>query len=330
MTFQTHVNTYPAPGVVGQRASQNPISTVVAGPGGLVAGTAGVNVGKFAWNTYASAGGPGAANNSTPTPLVPDGFISNEQQALITTWLGESGLAVPAGYPVTEMQRGDFWARNPYADAAIGQKVYANLFSGDILGAATGQFLTNEVGSNAVIASATIAKDSYELNIITLTSGVIQIGDEVFFPTSPAGAPQGHTYIESFNSFNGTSGTVELTQAPTATFTTKAFTTLAPVGTGGGTINASANNGDTVLTVNSVTHGQVVAGQRIKGTSIPTDAYVASLGTYNGTSGTVNLSAATTGTISSAAVLLSAFIETPWSVLAPGNVGDLVKIGIKN
>ena len=59
-------------------------------------------------------------------------------------------------------------------------------------------------------------------------------------------------------------------------------------------------------------------------------AYIASLGTYNGVSGTVNLSAATTGTISSASVLLSAFIETPWYILAPGNVGDLVKIGIKN
>ena len=329
MTFQTHINLYPASGVVGQRASQNPIATVVAGPGGLVAGTAGLNVGKFAWNTYATAGGPGAANNSSLTAQVPDGFVANEQQALITTWLGESGLQVPAGYNVTEMSRGDFWARNNYADAAIGQKVYANLFSGDILGAATGLFPTNEVGSAAVIASATIASGSYELNIITLTSGVIQIGDEVFFPNLP-GAPQGHTYIESFNSFNGTNGTVELTQAPTATFTTKAFTTLAPVGTGGGTVNASASNGDTVLTVNSVTHGQVAVGQLVKGTSVPSGAYIASLGTYNGVSGTVNLSAATTGTISSASVLLSAFIETPWYILAPGNVGDLVKIGIKN
>ena len=238
-------------------------------------------------------------------------------------------MTVPAGYPVTEMQRGDFWAANPYADAAIGQKVFANLFTGDILGATAGSFPLVEVGSNGVIASATIASGSYELNIITLTSGTIEIGDEVFFPALP-GAPLGHTYIESFNSFNGTSGTVELTQAPTATFTTKAFTTQAPVGVGGGVVSLTASSGATTATVNSVTNGQVAVGQLVQGTSIPAGTYIASLGTYNGTSGTVVLSAATTGAITAATVNLSAFIETPWYITAPGNVGDLVKIGIKN
>jgi len=328
MTFQQNVNVYPSPGVVGARASQNPVSTVDAGQLGLVAGAAGTTVGKFAWNTYDVAGGPGKANSFSLTGKVPNGFISNEQQALITAWLGETGMQVPAGYPITEMQRGDFWAQNRYANADIDQKVFANLFTGDVLGAAAGSFPLIEVGSNAIIASATIAAGSYELNIITLTSGVIEVGDEVFFPAGTPGAPTGRTYINSFGTFNGTSGTVELTQAPTATFTTKAFTTTSPFGTGGGVVVASANPGTTVVNISSVTNGQVVAGQLAQGTGIPAGAYIASLGTFNGTSGTINLSAATTVTLT--AMNLSAFIETPFYVTAPANVGDLVKIGIKN
>ena len=200
MGFQTHVNLYPAPGRVGARASQNPIKTVVAGQAGLVAGAQGTMVGKFAWNSYPVAGGPGQANNFSPAaPAVPDGFIMNEQQALITVWLGISGMQVPAGYPITEVSTADTWAFNPYADAAIGQKVFANILTGDILGAAAGSFPTLEVGSNAVIASATILAGSNSLNIISLTSGTPEVGDIVQGLDIP-----GTTFIEAFGTFNGT------------------------------------------------------------------------------------------------------------------------------
>ena len=321
MAFQTHVNLYPAIGVVGARASEDPISTVVAGQGGLCAGSAGANVGKFVWNTYATPGGPGVANNSTPSGLAPDGFIPNNQQALITTWLGEAGTAVPAGYNLTEMNGGVFFARNQYADASIGQKVYANLFTGDILGAATGAFPLTEVGTAAVIASATIGANTNNLVINTLTSGVPAIGALVLGLNIP-----GNTYIDTLGTFNGSVGTVTLTQNSGAVAQTAvALTTVPPSGPGGGVVVASANPATTTVTISSVTNGQVAAGQLAQGTGVPSGAYIASLGTFNGTSGTVVLSAVTTATVT--AMNLSAFIETDWKILSAGNPGDIVKIG---
>ena len=264
MTFQTHVNLYPAPGVVGARASQNPIKTVVAGQAGLVAGANGLAVGKFAWNSYPNSataqGNPGQASNAAPggVPSIPDGFVMNNQQATNTIWLQEFGMVIPAGYPVTEMEEGDFWAANPYADAAIGQKVFVNIFSGDVMGGAAGSFPTEEVGSASVIASATIAAGSNSLNIITLTSGTVEVGDQVFGLSIP-----GPVFIESFGTFNGTSGTVFLTQYAVHTQTTVALTTQAPVGTGGGVVAATGTSGSTTLTISSVTNGQVVVGQLV-------------------------------------------------------------------
>ena len=321
MAFQTHVNLYPAIGVVGARASEDPISTVVAGQGGLCAGSAGANVGKFVWNTYATPGGPGVANNSTPSGLAPDGFIPNNQQALITTWLGISGMQVPAGYNLTEMNGGVFFALNQYADASIGQKVYANLFTGDILGAATGAFPLTEVGTAAVIASATIGANTNNLVINTLTSGVPAIGALVLGLNIP-----GNTYIDTLGTFNGSVGTVTLTQNSGAVAQTAvALTTVPPSGPGGGVVVASANPATTTVTISSVTNGQVAAGQLAQGTGVPSGAYIASLGTFNGTSGTVVLSAVTTATVT--AMNLSAFIETDWKILSAGNPGDIVKIG---
>jgi hypothetical protein len=330
MTFQTHVNIYPAPGVVGARASQNPIKTVVAGQAGLVAGANGLVVGKFAWNSYPNSataqGNPGQANNYSPTlPTIPDGFVANNQQATNTIWLQEYGMVIPAGYPVTEMDEGDFWAKNPYADANIGQKVFVNLFSGDVVGGAAGAFITDEVGNAAVIASATIAAGSNSLNIITLSSGVPEVGDQVFGLNIP-----GPVFIEAFGTFNGSSGTVFLTQYAVTTQTTVGLTTLAPVGTGGGVVAATGTNGSTTITISSVTNGQVKVGQPASGTGIPAGAYIASFGTFDGTSGTVILSAAATSAVSGlTSMSLSAFIETPWKILSAANVGDIVKIGIR-
>jgi hypothetical protein len=65
-------------------------------------------------------------------------------------------------------------------------------------------------------------------------------------------------------------------------------------------------------------------------TSVPAGTYIASFGTFNGTSGTIILSQATTGTITTQACNFSPFIETPWYALSDGNPGDLIKIGVKN
>lgn len=326
MTFQRNVHIYPAVGTEGAFASMNPPATVAAGPGGLVAGSLGARVGRFVWNAYAVAGGPGVANNfSTGAPAVPAGFIANEQQGLITVWLDKASLIVPPGFPVTEFERGDFWAKNQYGETAIGQKVFANLFTGQVLTAAAGAFPVGDIGSGAaVIASITTA--SYTMNVGTVSSGgPLEVGTAV----AGTGIPF-NTFIESFGTGTGTTGTYFLSQPANQTLATGTFTLTGPGGIGGGTMVVDADSGTATATVGTVTGGVVYVGQSISGVGIPAGTYVASLGTSTGGAGTIVLSAATTATITAGVVLFSGFIETPWYAKSAGNVGDLIKIGVKN
>ena len=331
MGFQSQVYSYPAPAVVGARATMNPTSTIAAGPLGLTAGPLGLTVGKLAWVSYAVAGGPGMANNFSPTqPTVPNGFVNNEQQALVTTWLGVNGLVVPPGYQCTLFGRGDFWAKAVYNDCAAGNKVFANLFSGDIYGAATGSFVSAAVGASASI-TGTIAAGSYSFNVTAFTSGTLAVGQQITGP----GLTNGNYYIESAGTLSlpassGT-GTINLTQAAVSAQTTQPFTTIANVGIGGCVCSSVSSSSSTTMTINTVTSGTIVPGQQIQAiTNIPANNWVASLGTFNGTSGTIIMGLASTGTITAQACQFSAWIETPWYILSPGNVGDLVKIGILN
>ena len=51
MPFPGQVNVVQAPAIAGDFASSNPRFVVPAGPGDMVAGSAGVTVGLFAWAT---------------------------------------------------------------------------------------------------------------------------------------------------------------------------------------------------------------------------------------------------------------------------------------
>lgn len=130
MTFQKTVNQQPAPAVAGDFASANAKMSAVAGPGALVAGVGGANIGLFAFSdanglvTNAGAG-------------VPTGFIHRDQQGLITTWLGEATVNIPQGVMVTLMTRGDFWAKTLTA-ASGGQKIFASNTDGSVKTGAAG------------------------------------------------------------------------------------------------------------------------------------------------------------------------------------------------
>lgn len=318
--FQQSVNLYPAVGVWGGRASNNPVAVVDAGQGNLAAGTSGVTVGKFGWQVLTALTGRSVVNSFSPlAPVAPDGFVGNEQQALITTWLGQNGLVIPAGYPVTLYNRGDWWAKAVYGPVTIGQKVFANLFSGDVLGAAAGAFVTTAVGSAASV-TATTTVGSYSMNITATGSGVLVVGQQISGP----GLTGGIYYIDSLGTYNGTSGTVNLSLPAVAASTGGTFTTVAPVGIGG--FVGTASFATSVMTVTATTSGTLAPGQIITSVGVAVGTYISSMGTYNGTTGTVNLST-TPGTITAQAVTATAWIETPWYFNSAGNTGDLVKIG---
>lgn len=145
MTFQTQINIQPAPGVEGDFASSNPRATVLAGPGALVAGAAGVTVGRFAWQTAGVVSNAGTG--------VPAGFVHREMNALITVFLAESGNLVPQGLPIVLYSQGDFWAKVTIAPATVGLKAFASLTDGTMQPAAAGATVAGYIETKWVIAS---------------------------------------------------------------------------------------------------------------------------------------------------------------------------------
>lgn len=146
MGFQKQVYIEPAAAVAGDFASSNPRSTVLAGPGALVADTAGVTVGRFAW-----ADADGKVTNAGAG--VPTGFVHREQQAVITIWLGEATMAIPEGLGVTLHNLGDFWAATKTV-ATIGQKVFASNTDGTISTGAAGATIAGSTETDWFVASA--------------------------------------------------------------------------------------------------------------------------------------------------------------------------------
>lgn len=325
MPFQTQVNRYPAPGVVGCRASSNPYESVVAGDGALVAGSSGVVVGNFAWIAGTTNLGGGTAQNTyaTSPAAAPDGFVMNQHEGLITTWLGQSTLTIPAGMPVTLMRDGDFWAISNCAAATRGQKVFANVFNGNVLPATAGSFPANLMGSNASV-TASLASTGV-LTVTAVASGTLAVGQLI----TGAGIPA-NTYILSLGTGTGGTGTYNLTQTG---YVVASETMLATsVGGLGGAVASSVTiaAATSTLTVNTLTSGTLAVGMLVQPvTGIPAGTYITALGTGTGGTGTYILSATASATVTTTAVNFSPWVETTWSVLSDGNPGDLIKIGIK-
>lgn len=127
MSFQKTLNRDLPVAVEGDFASTNPYHTMLAGEGKLKAGANGVTVGRFAWADPAT----GLVSNATVTDGLL-GFVHRDNTALLTQYLAEATLLIPAGFGVTLYDGGDFWARFA-AGATIGQKVFASDTDGSVL-----------------------------------------------------------------------------------------------------------------------------------------------------------------------------------------------------
>lgn len=197
MSFQSQVNIQPAPAVEGDFASANPRASMLAGVGALVAGALGVVVGNFAWAAAGVATSAWAAASKV-------GFVHREMNALITAFLGESGLGIPAGLPLTLFTAGDFWDRFA-GGATIGQKVYAYYADGTAYSAATATPPTNALITANIATNATLT--------VTANTGLpIVVGQ----PVSGAGIAAG-AYISALGTGTGGAGTYTMSAAATAT-----------------------------------------------------------------------------------------------------------------
>ncbi len=148
MGFQTQVNAQQAPACAGDFASGNPRAAVVSPEGGFVAGTGGITVATFAW-----AQSDGTLLNSDASAK-PTGFVHREQQALITTYLAESGNNIPAGFAVTLMRTGDYYFKANTNAAVVGQKVFAKLSDGTTRTGAAGATIAGYIETDFVVSRA--------------------------------------------------------------------------------------------------------------------------------------------------------------------------------
>lgn len=299
--FQKSVNLTPAPAVAGDFASANPRATVLAGPGGLVAGLADVTVGKFAW-----VDDDGATVQSYGTDTVaPAGFVHREQQGLITDYLAEATMKVRRGFPVILHNQGDFWAMLEGANAAvIGSAIYADYSTGGVnavaapVGAsATGAMGSTSTGALGATFTASAGVDTTQL-VVTAVTGLISIGEKL----SGTGITAGTTVLSQVSGTTGGAGTYQLSavnscSAATVTSFGNVLKTSATTGliSIGDTVSGGAGFpiGATVVAQTAGTTG----GAGTYTLSAPGTAYVASATGVTTFGKVLNITAVASGTL---------------------------------
>lgn len=310
--WQTQAYDQPAAAVPGNRASNNPLFSYDAGPGGLVAG-ASLFVARFAWVT------PPLDPNGTPQVAnsfgagLPSGFLMNGQQGSNTVFLSNAGMQVLPGQECALQIGGDFWVVNDgLTEALYGMKAYANLADGKITFAAAGAPATIASATGSDIAASTLSvTGSIDGDVLTVTavgSGTVVAGATL----SGTGVASGTKVLSQLSGTAGGVGTYRVnipaqTVASTTvsgtygTFTVGTLTTT-PTFAVGQQLNAT---------------GAVVAGTTV--TQVLTGA--------GGTGSTLVVDNNTV--VSSQTISSLGNVETKWIARSIGLAGASVKISDK-
>lgn len=190
MAFQTSVASQQSPGIEGGFYGANPqFSLTSFDEAQLVAGSAGVTIGQFAWANATAGTGFGQVTSAHPgTANVRYGFVHRDQPAVIAALLAGTSNLVVAGQAIDLLEDGPVWARFA-GGAAINQKVYMNYADGACKAAATATPAT-------ATFTATTTNGSPNL---TSVSGAAYAGEPISGTGIPAGA-----YLVSVNSVAGT------------------------------------------------------------------------------------------------------------------------------
>lgn len=305
--FPSQVNVAQAPAVAGDFASKNPRFSYLAGPGGLVAGAAGVTVGRFAW-AVAPLDGDGAPASVSNTGIgLPSGFVHREQQSLVTAYLAASGNLIQAGFQMTLMTTGDFWVKNDgTSEATYGQKAYANFADGKVTFAATASPTQSATSSASALAGATAsATGTIAGNVFTAVSALSGtfVNGSVLSGTNVV---TGTTIVSQLTGPAGGLGTYLLS---TGEQTVASTTVTATYG---------------VLTVGGTVTGAFAVGQTLSGSSVTANTSITQLGTGTGVAGTYYTNVSQT--LSSQAINALGNVETKYIARSTGLPGEIVKI----
>jgi hypothetical protein len=277
MGFPRVVNVQAAPAVLGDFCDSNPRSTVDSGAGAFVAGPNGLTVGLFCWadptNTQLNNYGAGA----------PTGFVHRDQTALITAFLAEESLVIPAGYQATAFNAGGFWVLNSgTTTSAINQVAYANNATGAVTFAAAGSPPTSASVTGAIAvnsgSTSTISVNSVTGSIAGTTLTVTAIGTGALAPgqtLSGAGVDPATTIVSQLTGTTGSTGTYQVSVSQTVASTT--------ITSSGGT-----------LTVGGTVTGTFAVGQTLSGTGVTAGTTITNLISGTGGAGTYAVSIAQT------------------------------------
>ncbi len=312
--MQSSVTTVPAPAVAGDFSDHNPRSSVDAGPGGFVAGAAGVTIGNFAWASF-SAMDPDNAQaivNSFGAG-VPTGFVHREQQGLITAYLDNADLGIPQGFGVTLMATGGYWVRNAgTTQALVGHKAYARNSDGAVFFAATAVPGTATVTGSIGPVVATSVTGSIAGNVFTVAAvatGTLYPGSTLT-GTGGGGVTSGTKIVSQLSGTTGGVGTYALNIVQTVAI--------------GTVITAAA----VLLTVASVSSGVLAVGDVLAATGgggITAGTVISALGTGTGLTGTYIVDPTQTVAVGTV-ITANTNTETKWIAKSSGLTGELVKI----
>lgn len=295
--FQNVVNAKAAPAVEGDFASTNPRSSVLAVEGNLVAGPAGVAVGKFAFVNPANQ-----AVSNVYASGYQIGFLGRNQQGLITAFLADATQVVPPGFMLTLFDEGEFWARFGNG-ATAGQEVYADEETGSAQSGSGTTSVTGAVGFTGTASLATVVAQA-QMTLATITSGLVVIGDVI------SGTGTANNVVQSLAS--GVANTVGAVYNLSGAVTTEAAEA----------ITTTSNT----LNVTAISAGSLNVGDVISGTGITAGTTIAALGTGVGGIGTYIISGAPVHTASETITVPSGAVDTGFKVRTNCLPGELAII----
>lgn len=309
---QNQVGVQPAAGIPGDFASTNPVYSVDAGPGGLVAGPNGLFAGRFAWvsNYWVDGdGAPAAANNSGFGK--PQGIVPRLMEGLITHYLEQYSMFLPAGFQCTVISSADFWMKNDGATACQpGMKAYANFADGKATFALAGAPATASGSASSIAAATSSFTGSIAGNVLTVPAGGITGTIRPGTTISGTGVTTGTKIVGQIG--NGTTGLpgADGTYALSIPEQTVASTTIS--GTYG------------IMTVGGTVAGVFGVGGTISGTSVVTGTQITQL--ISGTGGAGTYAVDNNTVVSSTAITAATNVETDWWATSAGLPGEPVKV----
>ena len=308
--WQQQVYYQPAPAVAGDFSDTNPRYFLDAGQFGLVAGPAGVTIGRFAWaslGTIDADNAPAVVNSFGVG--VPSGLVHREQQADITVYLADATMVINPGFAMGLVTDANMWVKNEgSAIAQVGQKAYADFATGKVSFAVTGSPTEASIAlnaSNAVAAETFSVTGSISNNILAVTA----VGSGTIYPGSTISGTSVASGSQIVSQLSGTAGGVG-TYAVSIAEQSAASTTIA--GTYG------------QLTVAGAVTGTIEIGGLLGGTGVAAGTYVTAGITGTGGTGTYVVNNNTT--VSDIAMTVTNNVETKYYAVSSGGVGEIVKV----